>query len=244
MVKKRAEGESRARANTRSRLVDAAIEILVERGFAGTKIDEVVARAGFTRGAFYSNYSNMDELLEDAFIAYSTRLLTEMTQAFDSIEGPLTLERIVDTLDSLSAQGRTAYILLMEYRLYQMRHPDADGIPGNQRNQLADFVTQMLESALDRMGRRALLPTNIMGEILSIFYLEALGSVNDSAEANQMPIRKIVDVIVFGFSIPKDSAQPATQELEGADREQFLAEAVDPSREKLIPLVRQALAHS
>ena len=45
MVKKRAEGESRARANTRSRLVDAAIEILVERGFAGTKIDEVVARA-------------------------------------------------------------------------------------------------------------------------------------------------------------------------------------------------------
>lgn len=190
MAKKRAEGESRARANTRSRLVDAAIEILVERGFAGTKIDEVVARAGFTRGAFYSNYSNMDELLEDAFIAYSTRLLTEMTQAFDSIEGPLTLERIVDTLDSLSAQGRTAYILLMEYRLYQMRHPDADGIPGNQRNQLADFVTQMLESALDRMGRRALLPTNIMGEILSIFYLEALGSVNDSAEANQMPIRR------------------------------------------------------
>ena len=163
MVKKRAEGESRARANTRSRLVDAAIEILVERGFAGTKIDEVVARAGFTRGAFYSNYSNMDELLEDAFIAYSTRLLTEMTQAFDSIEGPLTLDRIVDTLDSLSTQGRTAYILLMEYRLYQMRHPDADGIPGNQRNQLADFVTQMLESALDRMGRRALLPTNIMG---------------------------------------------------------------------------------
>ena len=83
-----------------------------------------------------------------------------------------------------------------------------------------------------------------MGEILSIFYLEALGSVNDSAEANQMPIRKIVDVIVFGFSVPKDSAEPAAQGLEGADREQFLAEAVDPSREKLIPLVRQALAHS
>ena len=125
-----------------------------------------------------------------------------------------------------------------------MRHPDADGIPGNQRNQLADFVTQMLESALDRMGRRALLPTNIMGEILSIFYLEALGSVNDSAEANQMPIRKIVDVIVFGFSVPKDSEEPVAQGLEGTDREQFLAEAVDPSREKLIPLVRQALAHS
>ena len=47
MTKKRAEGESRARALTRSRLVDAAVEILVERGFAGTKIDEVVGRAGY-----------------------------------------------------------------------------------------------------------------------------------------------------------------------------------------------------
>ena len=244
MTKKRAEGESRARALTRSRLVDAAVEILVERGFAGTKIDEVVGRAGYTRGAFYSNYSNMNELLEDAFIAYSTQLLTEMTQAFDSIEGPLDLDSIVATLESLATQGRTAYILLMEYRLFQMRNPEASGIPGSQRNQLADFVTGMLESALERMGRKPLLPTNIMGEILSIFYLEALGSVNDSAEANQMPIRKIIDVIVFGFSIPKDSAQPVTQELEGADREQFLAEALDPSREKLIPLVRQVLANS
>lgn len=38
MTKKRAKGESRARALTRSRLVDAAVEILVERGFAGTKL--------------------------------------------------------------------------------------------------------------------------------------------------------------------------------------------------------------
>ena len=244
MTKKRAEGESRARALTRSRLVDAAVEILVERGFAGTKIDEVVGRAGYTRGAFYSNYSNMNELLEDAFIAYSTQLLTEMTQAFDSIEGPLDLDSIVATLESLATQGRTAYILLMEYRLFQMRNPEASGIPGSQRNQLADFVTGMLEPALERMGRKPLLPTNIMGEILSIFYLEALGSVNDSAEANQIPIRKVVDVIVFGFSIPKDQDPQTAASFEGADREQFRAEALDPSREGLIPLVREAIARN
>ncbi len=242
VARKRAEGESRARALTRSRLIDAAVEILVERGFAGTKIDEVVARAGYTRGAFYSNYSSMNELLEDAFVAFSTQLLTEMTQAFDSIEGPLDLERIIDTLESLAAQGRTAYILLMEYRLFQMRNPDAGGISGSQRNQLADFVTGMLESALERMDRRPLLPTNIMGEVLSIFYLEALGSVNDSAEANRIPIRKVVDVIVFGFSVPQDQPEGASLSFEGADLEQFRAEALDPSREALIPLVRGAIA--
>ena len=128
-----------------------------------------------------------------------------------------------------------------------MRNPEASGIPGSQRNQLADFVTGMLESALERMGRKPLLPTNIMGEILSIFYLEALGSVNDSAEANQIPIRKVVDVIVFGFSIPKDQDPQTAASFEGADREQreqFRAEALDPSREGLIPLVREAIARN
>lgn len=125
-----------------------------------------------------------------------------------------------------------------------MRNPEASGIPGSQRNQLADFVTGMLESALERMGRKPLLPTNIMGEILSIFYLEALGSVNDSAEANQIPIRKVVDVIVFGFSIPKDQDPQTAASFEGVDREQFRAEALDPSREGLIPLVREAIARN
>ena len=58
----------RNRVNTRARLLDAAADVFVEKGFSGVKIDDVVKAAGFTRGAFYSNYSSMDEVLKEVLV--------------------------------------------------------------------------------------------------------------------------------------------------------------------------------
>ena len=51
-----------SRAQTRSALLDAAARVFVERGFAGASIEAIAAEAGYTRGAFYSNFSSKEEL--------------------------------------------------------------------------------------------------------------------------------------------------------------------------------------
>ena len=53
---------TRRRAETRSRLLRAALEVFSEKGFGRTTVDDVCARAGYTRGAFYSNFVSLDEL--------------------------------------------------------------------------------------------------------------------------------------------------------------------------------------
>jgi len=50
------------RAETRAALLDAAARVFVERGFAGASIEAIAAEAGYTRGAFYSNFSSKNEL--------------------------------------------------------------------------------------------------------------------------------------------------------------------------------------
>jgi len=50
------------RAQTRAALLDAATRVFVERGFTGTSVEAIVAEAGYTRGAFYSNFSSKEEL--------------------------------------------------------------------------------------------------------------------------------------------------------------------------------------
>jgi AcrR family transcriptional regulator len=52
--------------STKTRLADAAIESLVDRGWAATTVVEVCARAGVTRGAFHHHYDGLAELLADA----------------------------------------------------------------------------------------------------------------------------------------------------------------------------------
>lgn len=91
-------------AQTRAALVDAAEEVFLERGFQGSSVEQIAHRAGFTRGAFYSNFQSKEELFAEllqarAFARYrelvsgdvremSLRELGELNARMAS-EGPL-----------------------------------------------------------------------------------------------------------------------------------------------------------
>jgi AcrR family transcriptional regulator len=49
-------------AETRARLLDAAEQVFLRRGLQGSSVEEIAAEAGFTRGAFYSNFKTKEEL--------------------------------------------------------------------------------------------------------------------------------------------------------------------------------------
>jgi len=51
-----------SREVTRSRIRDAARRLFLARGFARVSIEDVAAKAGYTRGAVYSNFANKGEL--------------------------------------------------------------------------------------------------------------------------------------------------------------------------------------
>lgn len=53
---------TRRRENTRARLLEAAAQVFAEVGLDGASVEAVCERAGFTRGAFYSNFESKDEL--------------------------------------------------------------------------------------------------------------------------------------------------------------------------------------
>jgi AcrR family transcriptional regulator len=53
---------SEKRAQTRERLLDAAERVFLRRGLQGSSVEEISAEAGFTRGAFYSNFNSKEEM--------------------------------------------------------------------------------------------------------------------------------------------------------------------------------------
>ncbi|RFU38202.1 TetR/AcrR family transcriptional regulator [Actinomadura logoneensis] len=52
---------------TRRRLVDTAVALFTEHGFAGTSTTAVVAAAGVTRGALYHHFADKEALFEAAY---------------------------------------------------------------------------------------------------------------------------------------------------------------------------------
>lgn len=51
-----------AQAETRRRLLDGAAEVIRERGFGAASVEAMAAAAGFSRGAFYSNFETKEQL--------------------------------------------------------------------------------------------------------------------------------------------------------------------------------------
>jgi len=52
-------------AQTRRHLLDAGAAVVAERGYHAASIEEIAARAGYTRGAFYSNFASKEELFAE-----------------------------------------------------------------------------------------------------------------------------------------------------------------------------------
>lgn len=50
---------------TRQRLIEAACKQVAERGFASTTVRDIAREAGYTQGAFYSNFESKEDLLLD-----------------------------------------------------------------------------------------------------------------------------------------------------------------------------------
>src|SRR5690349_22287634 len=69
-------------AATQTRLLDATIECLIERGWAGTSTTEIVRRAGVSRGAQVHHFPTKDDLVLAAVEHLLARRIREFEATF------------------------------------------------------------------------------------------------------------------------------------------------------------------
>jgi AcrR family transcriptional regulator len=64
--------------DTRRRLLVATMQILVERGFEGTRVFDIAREAGVTSGAIYNHFSSKAELLTAAIAEQSPHVISDV----------------------------------------------------------------------------------------------------------------------------------------------------------------------
>ena len=155
------------RDDTREKLFEAAARVFEEQGIGGASIEAVAAAAGFTRGAFYSNFKSKDELIiamiED-HVARSIRrnldLLARHKNLADFIEALRTMDR--SRQDPL---GRSP-LLHMEMILFvaraEKRRPDL----AKRLRARRKLITDIIETTLKNSGKTAALNPTWTGAIL------------------------------------------------------------------------------
>ena len=106
-------------AERKQQLLDCAAELFAERGFADTRVIDIVASAGVAKGLFYWYFDNKDAVFAELITSTRQKLRLAQRQAIDRSLDPLTQLR----------QGTEASVRFMAghahlYALLQVDGPD------------------------------------------------------------------------------------------------------------------------
>lgn len=179
-----AAGPSARRLETRARLLDAAIEVFAEAGLQGASVETICARAGFTRGAFYSNFSSKEELflelLEREFDRRARDLeekAAELEPALRECGGRISPPEAAHYIVEFFAPASDAtawFVLETEFLLLAMRDPSI--APGHHEfmDRFYASIAGAVESVIAAAGRRFVMPVERAMPVLSGVYERAL----------------------------------------------------------------------
>ncbi|CAB3752299.1 TetR family transcriptional regulator [Burkholderia sp. MSh2] len=113
-----------SRLQTRAHLLAAAKRLFVDRGFGATSLRDIAAEAGYTQGAFYSNFASKEALFVELMRERSRTQVEDIARALGdpSASGD-------DILNALEVWSRTVdaepewSVLGVEFKLQGRRNP-------------------------------------------------------------------------------------------------------------------------
>jgi AcrR family transcriptional regulator len=153
---------TRRRAETRGRLLAGAREVISEQGVHGASVEDICERAGFTRGAFYSNFSDKDELVLALFAddraALLERLRTVLGDPPDDVVA--LMSAVMDQLEV--GDPHQWFLTRTEMTLHALRTPSVAAALVADRAAFRAAVVAAVDEALTRTGRSLDLPVDVL----------------------------------------------------------------------------------
>jgi AcrR family transcriptional regulator len=159
----RPRASERTAADTRAHLLDGAAKVFAERGYRVATVDEIVAKAGLSKGTFYWHFDSKEELfaaLLEERIDRPARDLMEVTRSAPA-EGA-TAPVVSRGLASLFREQRELVLLLHEYWSAAVRDDKLRARYLERQRALRNTLAHALASRHERTGVPLAIPADAL----------------------------------------------------------------------------------
>ncbi|MEV7618725.1 helix-turn-helix domain-containing protein [Microbacterium sp. NPDC089321] len=145
---------TRSRENTRARLLEAAQQVFAEVGLEGATVEAVCERAGFTRGAFYSNFESKDELFLTLAASVGETRLQAVRERVAMLVGENTLDEcdpadLVQQIMDSGADDRVGVMMMSEIRIRALRDPAFGAAYLAQEDEMVRSIAAIIQEIID-----------------------------------------------------------------------------------------------
>lgn len=174
---------TRRKENTRAKLIRASLDVFVDKGIDGATVDDLVKAAGFTRGAFYSNFSAKEEVFVALFDEVTAELIGIANSSVESAVGqvdpedPVTFDddqMMLAVFEGIRPYGRQWYLLYSDAIARSLRDETLRGELAVQRERMRDEIGQLLTRRLEAAGDRSRLPVEDLAQLLVGIFVDLM----------------------------------------------------------------------
>jgi TetR/AcrR family transcriptional regulator, transcriptional repressor of aconitase len=192
-----------SRSETRRRLLNAAWQVFAQKGFEGCSVDELVERAGYSKGAFYSNFESKDAIFLELLKEHKAEMLGRLEELLEADCGVNELLRRLEIYNRDLEKDMIWCLLSVEFQVRAAREPafrklflelsridqikvarfiktlfERAGVrlPAKAEHLAAAFLALIQGLALRRAADPRGLPAGATGELVSLFQRTLLGS--------------------------------------------------------------------
>jgi AcrR family transcriptional regulator len=109
------------REQTRLRLLDAAALSIARKGLAATSVEDIAAQAGYTRGAFYSNFNSKSDLFVELLRLDHQNIEENLLKVLDAAPSSEAPQKQLTLLYAQCYRDDIHYVIWAEARLHAMR---------------------------------------------------------------------------------------------------------------------------
>ena len=184
------------REATRSRLIEAAIDEFAERGIDATSVEQLCERAGFSRGAFYSNFATKDDLCIAILEQDRAVILEALAEAFQLPEAAnleWALEEALPVFFRSLNPTVNWRLTMLEIRLRATRVPELrerlKAFEAATRPQMVEVLTQLSSG----LGATFRLDVSQIIDVAEAIYLHQLLELEGDDDLLKATIAALVD---------------------------------------------------
>jgi AcrR family transcriptional regulator len=154
-----------AEGGTRERIVAAALEVFVDKGYGGTRVQDIAEHAGLTAGALYVHFPNRSKLLAEAITVEGGRILSGLIEELGRAqpgEG-----RIAGVLnEQMVAESQLIDRLLVEAFALAARDEDSQ----EQLSTTLGFLDVLISDTVSRAVDNGSLDPRLSSEAVTAFF--------------------------------------------------------------------------
>ncbi|MFD8214452.1 TetR/AcrR family transcriptional regulator [Streptomyces sp. NPDC059697] len=174
--------------------MQAAAELFAECGVNGTSVEQIVERAGYTRGAFYGNFDGKQQLVLALLEQRTERELAEV-QALSTNAGSFeeTIEHLRNWHRERDKNFASWLALRTELWLYGMRDPAVMSLLADRERRSREAMAQALTQGFAARSVTPPAPVELLA--LIVHALDDGLSIQRMLSAGESPAGDVMDVV-------------------------------------------------